>query len=323
MEKTPKISVIIPVYNSEKYLYEALESIRIQSFADFECIVLNDGSTDSSLKIIKEFTNKDKRFILVNKKNEGVGKTLKLGVEISNADIIVRMDSDDVSHKKRFEYQYRYLKRNPSVRILGSNVMIKTDKKLKKSRVLTNDKLIKYSLLLGVSPLYHPTIMMFKEDILKTGNYTSDFAEDFILWVNSLSNLKFKNLRSSLLTYRYHDSQTSSNFDKRIEVFNQNQKVLVKLYRNFNIKIDHNLLSFIYTWRHHPKISKTDKYKLIKSLIDLSMKINNIFNFSFLEKVSLIQFNFKIFVKLILKSKGKFQIKVLILVLRQLKIFTN
>ncbi len=91
----PKISVIIPVYNAEKYLKECLDSVVNQTLTDIEVVCVNDGSTDGSLRILKEYKNKDSRFILIDKKNEGVGKARNDGINKSSGEFIVFMDSDD------------------------------------------------------------------------------------------------------------------------------------------------------------------------------------------------------------------------------------
>ena len=91
----PKISVIVPIYNTEEYLSYCIESILAQSFTDFELILVNDGSTDNSLKICKEYARKDSRIVVVNKNNEGVTKTRERGVNISRGEWITFVDSDD------------------------------------------------------------------------------------------------------------------------------------------------------------------------------------------------------------------------------------
>lgn len=91
----PEISIIIPVYNSEKYLRQCLDSVLNQSFSDFECICVNDGSTDNSLLILQEYANKDKRFKIIDKQNEGVSIARNTGIENAFGEYITFIDSDD------------------------------------------------------------------------------------------------------------------------------------------------------------------------------------------------------------------------------------
>jgi glycosyltransferase involved in cell wall biosynthesis len=106
-----KISVIIPIYNSEKYLSECLESIINQTFKDIEIICINDGSKDKSEKIIKEYAQKDKRIILFNQKNKGAGPARDKGVELSKGEYLSFIDSDDMFHYKTLEIAYNNLKK--------------------------------------------------------------------------------------------------------------------------------------------------------------------------------------------------------------------
>jgi glycosyltransferase involved in cell wall biosynthesis len=105
------ISVIIPIYNSEKYLSDCLESIINQTFKDIEIICINDGSNDKSEKIIKEYAQKDKRIILFNQKNKGAGPARDKGVELSKGEYLSFIDSDDMFHYKTLEIAYNNLKK--------------------------------------------------------------------------------------------------------------------------------------------------------------------------------------------------------------------
>ena len=109
----PKISVIIPVYNAEKYLDEALMSIVQQSFKDFEVIAIDDGSTDNSLAILRKYESKDSRFIIKTRENKGIAHTLNEGIKMAKGKYIARMDADDSSLPDRFYLQYHYMESHP------------------------------------------------------------------------------------------------------------------------------------------------------------------------------------------------------------------
>ena len=106
-----KISVIIPIFNAERYLSDCLDSIVNQSFKDIEIICINDGSKDKSEKIIKEYAQKDKRIILFNQDNKGAGPARDKGIELSRGEYISFIDSDDIFHYRTLEIAYNNLKK--------------------------------------------------------------------------------------------------------------------------------------------------------------------------------------------------------------------
>ena len=113
----------MPVYNGEKYLQEAIESILNQTFKDFEFIIINDGSTDKTLEIIKSFT--DPRIKLITQENRGIIYSLNKGITESRGKYIARMDADDISLPERLEKEYRFLEQNPNYGIVGTTFLIK------------------------------------------------------------------------------------------------------------------------------------------------------------------------------------------------------
>lgn len=121
----PPISVIMPVYNAEKFLDESIESILNQTFKDFEFIIIDDGSTDNSLKIIRKYKKKDKRIkVLINKKNQGIAETRNKGLRIAKGKYIVTFDADDISLQKRLQIQYYFLERNQNIFLVGGSAII-------------------------------------------------------------------------------------------------------------------------------------------------------------------------------------------------------
>ena len=104
------ISVLLPVYNAEGFIAKSIESILDQSYKNFELIIINDGSTDKSLKICEEFKQKDDRIILLSKQNEGLTKALNFGIQHSSGYYIARQDADDISLRNRFQTQIKFIK---------------------------------------------------------------------------------------------------------------------------------------------------------------------------------------------------------------------
>src|SRR6266498_4162605 len=118
---TPLVTVLMSVYNGERYLSEAIDSIINQTFADFEFVIINDGSTDSSREIINAY--RDPRIRLVdNSQNIGLPKSLNLGLALARGEYVARQDADDISHPTRFEKQVEYLDDHGEVVVLGTRV---------------------------------------------------------------------------------------------------------------------------------------------------------------------------------------------------------
>ena len=128
-QSKPKISVILPTYNREAMLPNALDSILNQTFPDFELIVINDGSIDNTQKILEKYAAKDKRIKIINhEKNKGIVCGLNEGLEQAKGEYIARMDDDDISYPKRFEIQLAYMQEHPDVAIVGTWVSTSDDK---------------------------------------------------------------------------------------------------------------------------------------------------------------------------------------------------
>ena len=217
----PKISVIMSVYNSEKYLVESIESILNQTFEDFEFIIINDGSTDGSLDIIKKYQKKDKRIILIdNKKNLGLIKSLNKGLEKSRGKYIARMDSDDISLHERFKKQINFLEHNESVFLIGTEGynIDEFGNLTTKARRLDNFSEIRKKLP-KVDLFCHPSVMFRNE-----GNIfyreKAIYCEDYDLWLRPLSEGKvLVNLKKDLIRYRVSKYSVSMNKAAKQQLF--------------------------------------------------------------------------------------------------------
>ena len=214
MNQPPAISVILPVYNAEAYVREAVESILAQTFTDFECIIINDGSTDGSGAILHELAARDNRILLVEQPNGGLVSALNKGLEIARADLIARMDADDVSMPERFALQYARMVQNPELAVLGS-FMRNMDKE---GDIIGLDKYpltpkaaarhVEYS----GCPVAHATVMMRRDAVLKAGGYRNAFfhAEDYDLWLRMIDlGYAFASLPQPLYDRRWHGANVS------------------------------------------------------------------------------------------------------------------
>lgn len=214
MNVNPTISVVMPVYNAEVYLDEAIQSILKQTYNNFEFIIINDGSVDNSLTIIEKYKNQDERIYLIDKKNGGIVEALNDGLKIAKGKYIARMDSDDIAYINRFEEQIKIFANSPEIDL------VYTDTKLidKNSDMVCNSwrpNLEKTLLNLEISTFIpHPTVMFKKDTVLNLGGYTKKRhnAEDLDLWLRMLSNgCKFFYLKKSLLYYRLNPNSMRAN----------------------------------------------------------------------------------------------------------------
>lgn len=204
------ISVIMPVFNSSLYLKDAVDSILNQTFVDFELIIIDDGSTDDSLKLIKSFN--DPRILVVeSSENKGIVEVLNLGIAMSKGKYIARMDSDDISYKNRLAVQYEFMEANPEILMCGSFYKILgTDNIVK---FPTTSEEIKVQLLFR-NTFGHSTVMFRSSVIIDMDlKYVDDFkyAEDYELWSRFAKHGKLANIPCDLIEYRIHPAQISTN----------------------------------------------------------------------------------------------------------------
>jgi glycosyltransferase involved in cell wall biosynthesis len=205
----PLISVILPAYNAEKFIKEAVQSILDQTVNDFELIVINDASTDGTLDILQSFN--DSRISIINNEiNLKVVKSLNKGLELAKGEFIARMDADDISLPNRFEKQLQYFKQHPEVDICGTwvevfdggNAVFKPYEKHEDIRAN----------LLFLNEIVHPSVMMRKSSLINHHlSYEESFinAEDYGLWVAAMDKLRFANVQEVLLRYRLHANNVS------------------------------------------------------------------------------------------------------------------
>ncbi|GAB6189648.1 hypothetical protein JCM30566_13890 [Marinitoga arctica] len=204
---SPMISVVMSVYNSEKYLNQSIESILNQTYSNFEFIIINDNSIDNSEKIILEYKKQDNRIIYFKTNNNlGLTKNLNYGIKISTGKFIARMDADDIAFPERFEKQIYRFKMNKRLDILGT-CAIDIDEygnEINKRTVPHNYKEI-IKMLPKLDPLIHPTVMMKKRSIEKINYYDEKYktSQDYNLWFKAIANnLYIENLKDFLLYYR-------------------------------------------------------------------------------------------------------------------------
>lgn len=221
----PEVSVIMPVYNAERYLEAAVKSILNQSFTDFEFIIIDDGSVDKSKEIIKSFD--DQRIKFYAREKWGIVEQLNFGIKVSSADIIARMDSDDLCDERKMEIQFNFLKNNKDIDLVGTNFLMidKGGKIISKKRQPEFHKEIEFMMPVTASIL-HSTIMVYKRTVTDVGCYKllSPNAEDHELFLRILlAGYKMYNIQSPLYNYRIWSEKSN---DSKYVVQNES------IYRN-------------------------------------------------------------------------------------------
>ncbi len=217
LKNNPTISVVMPVFNGEKYLREAIESILNQTYSNFEFLIINDGSTDESEKIIRSYI--DPRIVyLQNDRNRGLVYTLNFGINAAKGEYIARMDADDISEPTRFERQIEVFTNDPEIGLCGT--WAKIIGSIKRLHVEINHEKIRCKLIFK-NQFIHSSIMFNREQFLsksliyKKENYP---AEDYALWIDSSYKIKMVNIPEYLIKYRVHASQISSDSSTKQQI---------------------------------------------------------------------------------------------------------
>ena len=214
--RNPRISVLMSVYNGEEFLKESIESILNQTFADFEFIFIDDGSTDASEEIVHSFS--DPRLVVVQQENIGLTKSLNKGLGLARGAYIARQDADDISVSNRFEKQVAYLDAHPEVAVVGGSVVRVDDKgnALRRLAFSRTHKKIKKCLYQGKNPLVHTTVMFRRQEIRSIGGYDESFSvnQDYELWLRASEHFHLANLGDVLCHCRFHLGSISSSHDR-------------------------------------------------------------------------------------------------------------
>ena len=200
----PKITILMSVYNGEKYLREAIDSILNQTYKDFEFLIINDGSTDRTPKILQSY--KDQRIkIINNEKNIGLTKSLNKGLKIAKGEYIARMDADDISMAERLEKQVNFLDQKKNIGLVGTSHLKINEKGkiLQPVRTLTDEKELKEKLLVA-NKFYHGSVMFRKVCIDKVGFYREEFksSQDYDLWLRIADYFEMRNIPEILYKWR-------------------------------------------------------------------------------------------------------------------------
>lgn len=198
----------MPVYNAERYVAEAVASILNQTFGDFEFLIIDDGSTDRSLQILRKYERQDARIRLISRPNTGYVAALNEMLAMARGEFVARMDADDIAYPDRFGEQLKHLRTHPRCVLVGSRVLLidPDGAPLCHSCHQCRHEEIDEALVQRHWPLVHPAVMMKREAVAKVGGYRVQYTsiEDRDLFLRLAEIGELANLPQTLLQYRKH-----------------------------------------------------------------------------------------------------------------------
>lgn len=274
----PLVSVVMPVYNGEKFLAEAIDSILTQTFADFEFIIVDDASEDASAEIIRAYEKADDRIQVVSlEENCGDGGARNAGIALASGVYIAAMDCDDVSLPNRLREQVDFLKLHPGIGLVGASARVADDSlnRICDQQPPTQHASIVLDLFCGGLALSHPTVMARRQHLKLANGYNEKLrlANDFELWWRLLwsQGVRFANLSSQLLIYRQHGASLSSPYSNA-EFPNVTEIKMQALARLWGDGSQDTLQRFMRLWRREKlswrerRKAKAEVYRLIEAL---------------------------------------------------------
>ncbi len=267
----PYLTVLMPVYNAEKFLGEAIESILDQTFTDFEFLIIDDGSTDSTTKIIESYTDSRIR-LFKNQENLGISATLNKGIEMASTELIARMDADDISYSSRIQKQYDFLLAHPDCVLLSTWAREITENK-EPIKIEEWESSHYYYNLTFQCGIYHPTVMYKRSAVIDVGKYSIPYSEDYDLWWKLSRKYKINNLEEVLLDYR-STTESLSRVTKRIEYENIHSDLVLKnihYYTGKDFQLSYSELECL-QYNIEPLLKKNN----LKAIIKCFRKLNYI-----------------------------------------------
>lgn len=346
MNNYVEVSVVMPAYNVEKYIAEAIESILNQTFTNLKLIIVDDNSTDKTFDIICQYAQKDKRIVYSqNQSNKGIAVTRNVLLELAtNTKYIALLDSDDIALPNRIEKQVNFMNANEHVGVCGTWFELFDDSENTTTLLSPpcDDKDIKIKMLAD-SAIGNSTAMI-RKSVLDTNNikYNEEFrvAQDYELWSRLIPLTNFYNLPEKLVLYRWYSQNVSSKRkNEQIENANKIRRLQLSRLGLTNEKVAQNVWNFLFSAGQYFEEAKTadEVCNLLESIVILKENsttkkiydtnaINELFkvkvknhlinyipkNYNFKLLVFYLKNDFKIFANMNLKQKSIFIIKCLI-----------
>lgn len=253
----PKISVIMSVFNGEEYLESSIESILSQSFENFEFIITNDGSNDSTEEILQKYRDCDFRIkIIKNEKNIGLTKSLNNILKICKGEFIARIDADDLSYKERLKKQLEFIESNEKYEMIASccNIVDQDSKKLYTYCPPSNETCLKWNMVF-INPIRHSTVFWKNNNYLYDEKY--EYAQDYEMW-NRMENIFV--IPDVLGAIRiHHKTITHQKIQQQDEYLTEVVRLKLEKYLEKQISIeDAKILRCVFIHKHHLQIQEME-----------------------------------------------------------------
>jgi glycosyltransferase involved in cell wall biosynthesis len=236
----PVISIVLAVYNGEKFLKESIDSVLNQSYANFELIIINDGSFDSTQNIIDSYS--DERIICFKLNHRGLSQALNFGIEKSRGDYIARIDDDDIWFKDKLNVQMKYLVDHPEIEFLATAKQVIDENGMILVTSEPERDLDYYELrskLLENNIICHSSVLFKRSIIYHTGTYNTNFKNslDYEYWIRILDNHQGHLIGVPMVKYRISSKMLSivKRYEQNLEVV----RIKLKLFKRNRIKIIH------------------------------------------------------------------------------------
>ena len=242
-----KVTVLMPVHNAEKYIAEAVSSVLAQTFKDFELLIINDGSTDTSMDIVRSFN--DSRIVIVDQPRKGIAATLNKGIELARGEYIARFDADDLCYPHRLEKQLEFLTKNRDYILTGSDVDY-IDERGKHLFYFRNrnrsDSDIRASIHIRC-PFIHSTVCYKTDVVRRVGGYDvkAHTFEDYFLWTRLIEYGKVSNLPQPLVAVRLNPESLSVDEKLRGKTFASVKKQILNQRRTITASQENTLLKIL------------------------------------------------------------------------------
>jgi glycosyltransferase involved in cell wall biosynthesis len=279
MTDQPVISVLLPVYNGERFLAEALDSLLRQTYCSFELIVINDGSQDKSAEILESYRRKDARIEIFHQKNQGLIASLNRGLSLARGRYLARMDADDISLPDRLETQVQYMEQHPEVALIGCacDLIDEQGKWIGREHQPAEDTQIRWQLLFH-NAIAH-SAAFFRMDLIREYElpYSTKaiHSEDYELWTRLLAHGFGHNLPEILIRRRVHPQQIST-LDRE-KVWKTASQISQTNIRNLGIELSFSEVVMLRDWFYHfPRKLKPADLSIGNQLIRILNSFSNI-----------------------------------------------
>lgn len=277
--ETPLISVIMPVYNGESFINEAILSILNQTYHNFEFLIIDDNSTDKSADIAKEYARMDDRIIVISNENDqGIVGALNTGLKHARGTYIARMDGDDISRPYRFQKQIDFLESHKQIDVVGGIFKTFNEKGDAKKIWRPHGSIWIAWLYISNAYLGHPTIMMRRTVLLTTRKYPKTTAEDFAFFSDIIHTHQAENISDTILDYRIHSSNVS--LVKKNLILESVHETFLKNYYYYLNTVENSEIFWQFRSEHYVPIQNI--FFITKTSFTILKKIRDNYDIKFL-----------------------------------------